>query len=188
MTESSKILLQGGTLLLHEANERVVSRRLDLLIDGNSILKIEDNIDVDDQSIKIINCDGKLVSPGFINTHHHLWQTQLKGQHGNHTLLEYLPSGNFIGSLYSPEDAFWGELSGAMEAVDAGTTSVVDHSSLNLGIEYRKKSIPFAFILSDTELRSTDFDQCPGNLWSASCVLSMCPEDDLRRRFSECNR
>ncbi|KAJ5697091.1 hypothetical protein N7536_007503 [Penicillium majusculum] len=136
MTESSKILLQGGTLLLHEANERVVSRRLDLLIDGNSILKIEDNIDVDDQSIKIINCDGKLVSPGFINTHHHLWQTQLKGQHGNHTLLEYLPSGNFIGSLYSPEDAFWGELSGAMEAVDAGTTSVVDHSSLNLGIEY----------------------------------------------------
>lgn len=56
MTESSNILLQGGTLLLHEANERVVSRRLDLFIDGNSILKIEENIDVDDQSVKIINC------------------------------------------------------------------------------------------------------------------------------------
>ena len=49
-----------------------------------------------------------------------------------------MPSGNLIGALYSPDDAFWGELSGAMEAIDAGTTCVVDHSSLNIGPEYRE--------------------------------------------------
>ncbi|KAJ5170038.1 Amidohydrolase 1 [Penicillium coprophilum] len=136
MAACSKILLQGGTLLVHEVDERVVARQLDLLIDGNNIVKIEEKIDVNEESVKIINCDGKIVSPGFVSTHHHLWQTQLKGQHGNHTLLEYIPSGNFIGSLYSTEDAFWGELGGAMEAIDAGTTSVVDHSSLNVGDEY----------------------------------------------------
>ncbi|KAJ5795068.1 Amidohydrolase 1 [Penicillium paradoxum] len=133
---TSKILLKGGTLLVHDAAERVIPRRVDLLLDGNSIIKIEEDIDINEASVEVIDCKGKLVSPGFISTHHHLWQTQLKGQHGNHTLLEYMPSGNFIGSLYSTEDAFWGELSGAMEAIDAGTTSVVDHSSLNIGPEY----------------------------------------------------
>ncbi|PWY96068.1 amidohydrolase [Aspergillus sclerotioniger CBS 115572] len=129
------ILLQGGTLLVHQDDNTVIPFRADILIHGNTIAQIEQNIHVDD-NIRIINCSNKIISPGFISTHHHLWQTQLKGKHANQTLLEYLPSGNLIGALYTPADAFWGELSGAMEAIDAGTTCVVDHSSLNIGPEY----------------------------------------------------
>ena len=29
----------------------------------------------------------------FINTHHHLWQTQLKGRHAEHTLIDYMHTG-----------------------------------------------------------------------------------------------
>jgi hypothetical protein len=29
---------------------------------------------------------------------------------------------------YTPSDAFWGELAGCLETIDAGTTSVVDHA------------------------------------------------------------
>ncbi|KAF5020978.1 hypothetical protein F66182_6990 [Fusarium sp. NRRL 66182] len=132
---NSKILLRAGDLLIHQDDGSVSVRCADILIEGNVIAKIDSTIDPGDDTT-VIECKGKLISPGFINTHHHVWQTQLKGRHGNHTLLEYLPPGNFIGCLYSVEDAFWGELSGAMEAIDAGTTTVVDHSSLNIGTEY----------------------------------------------------
>lgn len=39
---------------------------------------------------------------------------------------------NFVaGPLYKPEDVFWGQLAGCLEALDAGTTTVVDHSHIN---------------------------------------------------------
>lgn len=128
---------------MHEDDTTVVPRVSDLLIEGGKIAKVEDKIAIPTNDVNVINCEGKIISPGFISTHHHLWQTQLKGRYSDHTLLEYMASGNRTGTLYSLEDAFWGELSGAMEAIDAGTTTVVDHSSLNIGPEYRKPSYAF---------------------------------------------
>ena len=64
---------------------------------------------------RIIDCCGKIVLPGFIDTHRHLWQTQLKGRHANEQFQEYLLTGNLAVSLHSPNDVFWGELTGALE-------------------------------------------------------------------------
>ncbi|KFY95915.1 hypothetical protein V500_02618, partial [Pseudogymnoascus sp. VKM F-4518 (FW-2643)] len=57
-----------------------------------------------------------------------MWQTQLKGRHMDETLLEYMASGNPQSFNYTPEDMFWGQLGGCLEAIDAGTTFVLDHS------------------------------------------------------------
>ena len=35
------------------------------------------------------------------------------------------------GYNYTPEDVFWGELGGCLEALNAGTTMVVDHAHMN---------------------------------------------------------
>lgn len=40
-------------------------------------------------------------------------------------------SGNLASSHYEPRDVFWGVLSSALEAIDAGTTTVVDHAHVN---------------------------------------------------------
>ncbi|KAK2034720.1 amidohydrolase [Colletotrichum zoysiae] len=132
----NKILLKNGVLLVHGDDGKVTPTQLDLMVEGDRITQIEKDIEVDANDIQVFDCEERIVSPGFISTHHHVWQTALKGRHVNHTLLEYLPPGNFGGSFYSIEDAFWGELGGALEALDGGTTTVVDHSSLNLGPEY----------------------------------------------------
>jgi cytosine/adenosine deaminase-related metal-dependent hydrolase len=88
------ILLRGGTLLIHDENDHVVARTADLLIEGDMIVKIEENISIDPSShIEVIDCTDKIISPGFIDTHHHLWQTQLKGRHGDDTLLDYMSTG-----------------------------------------------------------------------------------------------
>ncbi|EFQ33964.1 amidohydrolase [Colletotrichum graminicola M1.001] len=132
----NKILLKNGVLLVHGDDGKVTPTRSDLMIEGDQITQINNNIEADTNDVKIFDCEEKIVSPGFISTHHHVWQTALKGRHVNHTLLEYFPRGNFSGSFYSLKDAFWGELGGALEAIDGGTTTVVDHSSLNIGPEF----------------------------------------------------
>ncbi|KAF6828259.1 amidohydrolase family protein [Colletotrichum plurivorum] len=133
--DPTRILLKNGTLLIHGENDKVTPRRADLLIEDDRIVQIGHSIAAN-SNIKVLDCEGKIVSPGFISTHHHLWQTQLKGRHANHTLLEYLPRGNYVGALMTAEDMFWGELAGALEAVDGGITTVVDHAHANVGPEY----------------------------------------------------
>ncbi|KAK1978473.1 amidohydrolase [Colletotrichum cereale] len=135
-SKTNKILLKNGVLLVHGDDGKVTPSRSDLMIEGDQITQIDNSIEAGADDVKVFDCEGKVVSPGFISTHHHVWQTALKGRHVNHTLFEYLPPGNFGGGFYSVEDAFWGELGGALEAIDGGTTTVVDHSSLNIGPEY----------------------------------------------------
>ncbi|KAF2097796.1 amidohydrolase [Rhizodiscina lignyota] len=134
------ILLRGGTLLIHDDDNHVIPTHDDLLIEGSTIAKIGKDIQPP-SGAKVIDCTGKIGSPGFISTHHHLFQTQLKGRHANHTLVPYLAPGSFIASLYTLEDTFWGELSGALEAIDAGTTTVVDHTCVNNSPDYSRTAV-----------------------------------------------
>lgn len=87
-----KILLKGGTLILHDKEDHPVPSRADLLIDGDRIQAIQETINPDD-TMTTVDCTGKLISPGFIDTHHHVWQSQQKGLHSNQILLDYYHSG-----------------------------------------------------------------------------------------------
>ncbi|GKZ37302.1 hypothetical protein AbraIFM66950_008788 [Aspergillus brasiliensis] len=128
----STILLQNATILVPSGDDVTPLRKHCLLIEGNKIAQISPHIAPPSAETQIIDCTGKIVSPGFIDTHHHLWQTQLKGRHADHTLIEYMPTGNLQQINYSPEDVFWGQLAGCLEALDAGTTTVVDHAHMNV--------------------------------------------------------
>jgi cytosine/adenosine deaminase-related metal-dependent hydrolase len=125
---SSSILLQGGTLLLHQPDDSVqAAPNTDLLITGDRIAAIGNDINPPSDA-EIVDCHGKIITPGFTDTHHHLWQTQLKGRHADQELMAYMSHGNSMSYAYSPSDMFYGQLSGALEALDSGTTFVLDHA------------------------------------------------------------
>ncbi|KAM0190686.1 hypothetical protein ACHAPA_010612 [Fusarium lateritium] len=125
-----RLVLKGGKVLVHDADDNIQVLEADVLIENNLITKISPDID-DLADAEVIDCHMKIISPGFVDTHHHLWQTQLKGRHANELLLEYLASGNLQSSNYTREDLYWGQLGGCLEAINAGTTTVVDHSHVN---------------------------------------------------------
>ncbi|KAF8202703.1 hypothetical protein K438DRAFT_1965190 [Mycena galopus ATCC 62051] len=138
---TSSLLLRHGTLLIHDENDHVTAVKTDMLVVGNKITEIGADVPAPSPNTVVVDCKGKIVSPGFIDTHHHLFLTQLKGRHGNDLMLDFLPKGNFSVSLFTPEDIFWGELGGCLESIDSGTTMVVDHANMNYSAEHSSSAI-----------------------------------------------
>jgi cytosine/adenosine deaminase-related metal-dependent hydrolase len=89
---AASILLQGGILLIHGNGDHVESVKADLLIEEGIITRIESDIQRS-SGTHIIECRDKIISPGFIDTHHHVWQTLHRGRHANELLLEYMATG-----------------------------------------------------------------------------------------------
>ncbi|KAJ9654065.1 hypothetical protein H2198_006864 [Neophaeococcomyces mojaviensis] len=125
------ILLKNGILLVHDSSEppRVTPMvNVDLLVVKGLIAGIGHEVASLPDNTYIVDCTDKIVSPGFISTHAHLWQTQLKGRHSNDTLYDYMPKGNFQSYTYTPDDIYLGQLAGCLEALDGGNTTVLDHA------------------------------------------------------------
>jgi cytosine/adenosine deaminase-related metal-dependent hydrolase len=74
----TSILLQAGTVLTHQGDRVKVLRDHDVLIGGNKIKAIGRGLTLPDGTTdRVIDCRGKIISPGFIDTHRHLWQSQV---------------------------------------------------------------------------------------------------------------
>lgn len=92
------MLFKNGTVLIHDAENHVVPTQTDVLIQNGKIVKIAKGMEAS-TGVEVMDCTDKIVSPGFIDTHHHGWQTQLKGRHANELFLEYMITGNFTSIL-----------------------------------------------------------------------------------------
>ncbi|KAG9501896.1 hypothetical protein J7337_007597 [Fusarium musae] len=144
MSSYQSILLQNATILVPKGpgDDHVIPlKNHSLLIEGNRIARIAPHIDPSSKSTEVIDCSAKIISPGFVDTHHHVWQTQLKGRHADHSLLEYMVPGNMASHSYKPEDVFWGQLGGCLEALEAGTTTIVDHAHISYTTDHNNAAL-----------------------------------------------
>ncbi|KIW10377.1 hypothetical protein PV08_11339 [Exophiala spinifera] len=180
MASTASLLLKGGTVLQHQADDKVaVLKNTDILIQGNKIASIGASLSAP-RGAKVIDCTGKIVSPGMIDTHNHLWLTQMKARHAEHTLLEYIYKGNMQSFNFDADDMFWGQLGGCLESIDAGTTTVVDFAHLTYSANHVNKAVSatiasglrsfFCYVpimrLKQWEPMAPDTDFLPGWLYS----------------------
>jgi len=101
----------------------------DVLIEDGEIREVAPSLDV--AECETIDAAGKIVLPGFVDTHRHTWQTQLRNVAADWTLFDYVAGMRFCySSFYSADDACLGNYAGALEALDSGITTLVDHSHI----------------------------------------------------------
>jgi cytosine/adenosine deaminase-related metal-dependent hydrolase len=70
--------------------------------------------------------------PGFVDTHRHTWQTQMRGICADWTLNDYFLGMRLaISPAYTADDVWVGNHVGALEALNAGVTTILDFSHCN---------------------------------------------------------
>jgi 5-methylthioadenosine/S-adenosylhomocysteine deaminase len=149
----------------------------DVLIEGDTIAAVGPNLTAGPHA-NVINARNRIVMPGFVDTHRHTWQTPVRGVLPSCTLDEYF-SGmlNNIGMQYRAEDVYIANLMGALEAVNAGITTLLDWSHVNNTPEHADAAIAG---LAESGIRAVYAHGVPvgGDWWAYS---SREHPEDIRR-------
>ncbi|OQV04913.1 hypothetical protein CLAIMM_09727 [Cladophialophora immunda] len=137
-------LIKNGRVLTWDKERKSSFPQLDILVEGPVITEIGPNLqpNPDDASIEVVDATGCIVTPGFIDGHRHVFQSQLRSTVSNHTLLEYcahLLQGRM--TFLGPEDMYLSQLSGASEALFCGVTTVMDHSHVVTTPDHARRCI-----------------------------------------------
>jgi cytosine/adenosine deaminase-related metal-dependent hydrolase len=123
-----KILLKGGTVLSVDPQVGDLATG-DVLIDGDTIAGVEPSIDAD---AEVVDCTGRVVIPGFVDTHRHTWEAAIRNCAPNATLDDYFVEVlDTFAPLYRPEDVHASNVAGSLECLNAGITTLVDWSHIN---------------------------------------------------------
>ncbi|MCP2098511.1 MULTISPECIES: amidohydrolase family protein [Actinosynnema] len=81
---------------------------------------------------EVLDGTGRIVVPGFVDSHRHMWLAVLRGRGADQTLPEYFADVlGHCGSLLTPEDVGVGTALSALTALDAGITTVQDVANIN---------------------------------------------------------
>lgn len=143
-----KVLIKGGAVLSMDDGVGNFATG-DVLIDGNRIAEVGASIDASDATV--IEADGKIVMPGFVDTHHHQFETALRSQLAHGILINDqrpVNASNYYETIlqkfsmvYRPEDVYINELFGGISQIDAGVTTVMDVSQIHHSPEHSDAAI-----------------------------------------------
>ena len=143
-----RYLIRGGAVLSMDPKVGDFAKG-DVLIEGKKIIAVRPNIEARDA--EVIDATGRIVMPGFIDTHHHQFETTLRSYLSNGMLVDDgKPHGavNYIGTIigkfspvYKPQDVYIAELLGSLSQLDAGVTTVHDLSQIHFTAEHTDAAI-----------------------------------------------
>lgn len=123
----SSILIRNAMLIATFDNSSRIERNADLYIEGPEIKAMGPQLQV--KADEIIDASHMIVLPGFINTHHHLFQTLTRNIPSvqNATLFEWLTALYPIWQELTPDAVYWSALAGIGELLLTGCTTTTDH-------------------------------------------------------------
>jgi cytosine/adenosine deaminase-related metal-dependent hydrolase len=113
----------------------------DVLIEGDLIKAVGQDLAAAPHA-NVIDARNRIVMPGFVDTHRHTWQTPVRGVLPSCTLDQYFAGMlDNIGLQYRADDVYIANLMGALEALNAGITTLLDWSHVNNTPEHADAAI-----------------------------------------------
>ncbi len=147
-----RYIIRGGSVMSMDPHVGDFAKG-DVLIEGKKILGVGPNLHAGDAAE--IDARGKIVMPGFIDTHHHQFETALRSfladgvlifdgtpstaiNYFQYILLTFAP-------VYRPEDVYISELFGGLAQLDDGVTTVFDVSQIHHSPQHSDAAIQALF-------------------------------------------
>ncbi len=137
----SRLVIRGGCVALFDDKFTVLSDGA-VAIEGGRIAAVGSAADVDSRygGGETVDASGKLVMPGLINAHTHLYSALARG-----LVADIAPSANFTETLehmwwrldraLTLEDVRLSAAAGAVDLVRNGTTTIVDHHASQVNVD-----------------------------------------------------
>jgi 5-methylthioadenosine/S-adenosylhomocysteine deaminase len=127
----------------------------DVLVEGKTILAIAPHVAAG--TADVIDATGRIVMPGFIDTHHHQFETALRSFLADGVLINDqtgTPSGSTtyfeyvlltFAPVYRPQDVYINELFGGLSQLDDGVTTVHDVSQIHYSPDHSDAAVQALF-------------------------------------------
>jgi 5-methylthioadenosine/S-adenosylhomocysteine deaminase len=153
-----RLLIRGGAVM--SMDDKVGNfAKADVLIEGKKILAVGPNLP--GGGAAVIDAEGRIVMPGFIDTHHHLFETALRSFLADGLLFDGLDPNitqnyfqkilSTFAPVYRPQDVYISTLFGSLSQLDAGVTTVFDISQIHHSPAHSDATIA---ALKDSERRA----------------------------------
>jgi len=136
LQKAQRILLKGGIVLSLDSKVGDFEKA-DVLIEGQKIAAIAPTVPA--SSAVVVDASGMIVMPGFVDTHHHQYETLLRSilSDGNLGVFNDAPK-NYVSVIqgiltpaYLPDDAYISELVASLSQLNAGVTTTIDLSQVS---------------------------------------------------------
>jgi len=160
----------------------------DVLVEGKKIVAVGRHIPAGGAAV--IDARGRIVMPGFVDTHHHLFETALRSWLADGILINdgsNTPSGNQtyfenillrFAPVYRPQDVYINHLFGGLSQLDDGVTTVHDVSQIHHSPQHSDAAIQALF---DTGRRAAfGYFESAGNFFTGSNPGNLYPSDAIR--------
>jgi cytosine/adenosine deaminase-related metal-dependent hydrolase len=135
-----RYVIRGGAVMSMDPDVGDFAQA-DVLIEGKKILAVGPNLRAGGATV--IDARGRIVMPGFIDTHHHQFETVLRSFLADGILINDAsdtPAGNLtyyeyilltFAPVFRPQDVYINELFGSVAQLDDGVTTVHDISQIH---------------------------------------------------------
>ena len=134
MPQEADYLICGGTVITVDEERRII-RDGAVAIRGDRIAAVgkAEELNREFTAGRVIDAKGKLIMPGFVNSHMHFYHTMHRGlapeNLGGLPWSDYVH--RYIATVLTPEDEIYGGLTILLETLKAGTTTFLEAGSYN---------------------------------------------------------
>ncbi len=134
-----RTLIRGGFVVTGDPEIPDIPKG-EVLIEDGRIVAVGSDLKADDA--EILDAVDRIVMPGFVDGHRHIWQGALRSVCADGSISDYVRTIRMHAArFFTAEDMYAAQLHGALEALDAGVTSVTDYCHNLLSPDHAHESI-----------------------------------------------
>lgn len=135
----AKLLIKGGTMLtIKPGEEEPFTGYMAIGADGKIVAIGQGAPPADLTATETIDAAGKIVIPGFISAHSHIWQSAFRGLAPNEFVRNWVTITRSQSNHGTAEDFYWFTLHGSLDHVRHGITSAFNFTQGNKDPAYQQ--------------------------------------------------
>lgn len=144
-------VLNGPTIVPMIKPDQIIESGAIRIADGTIESVEAEPVDVTDVRGELIDLHDRVVIPGLINAHTHLYQTLFRATWEDLSLISWLERVYHTSDLLEPMDCYLGSQLGIAESIQSGVTTLLEHQFLNPSFDHQTATVD---ALLDSGIRS----------------------------------